>query len=598
MRLIIAILISLISIVANAGTHIVFINGIDGNLKKSDRSAEKILTVLRNTDRLAQMGGETLSVSFWYNPGDGAIDDKAELFAQAAYSSIALREAKKIDPLASPGSALYKQQLGKLYFDLIENGLGDSEEARHIFSVVKSFGAFLSTEVKTLGNSVIVVAHSQGNFFTEAVDAYLKYKASSLDKSNFEKNLKFVGAASVAASTPNGRYISIGEDKALDAHAAATINIPSFTLLPRNSDICELIDVTCYPDLLAVDPPSIHGFLEIYTSNLKDRRTGKALAILLSDHIYQSYIEISEKNCGRIGQPEIFEQLDPPPLRLVAGVKSQFILATNPIEPYSFAGYRWSTSEGVELLTNIPKANITFSSAGAGWISATPVLADGTVCTGSAATSSVTVTGAPLTACTSPVKAVAFTENFATPLDLAKWTVSESGGSVRSGGGSVTLSTVGAKSQFPSIATVTDVIPATGNFSLFCRAKYTNTGPYGAGACVATRNLVAAAGDANYGGYIGVWGGGGSVYMWGFDVDNRQIYYADIAGVNDAHDYETCVINGEVTAYVDGKLIARAPVAPERLRPRRIWLGHPGNAASPNTWVTVETSKIEVRELQ
>lgn len=213
--------------------------------------------------------------------------------------------------------------------------------------------------------------------------------------------------------------------------------------------------------------------------------------------------------------------------------------------------------------------------------------------------STVPSSSLPTSSCSATVTAVPFKEDFSTTLDPLKWSATANGGTVRSGGGSITLSTTGSTAQFPFVATTADVIPSTGNFSIFCRAKYDPTNPYGAGACVATTNLVDASNHAIYDGYLGVWGGANSVYTWGFDSDRVQLYYVPLgSGIKDYHDYETCVINGEVTAYIDGVQVAKKTVPVEKLRPRRVWLGHPGSAAAPNSWVTVETSKIEVRQLQ
>ena len=305
-------------------------------------------------------------------------------------NQVALSNARKIDPKAVAGSSIYKIELGIIYAAAIANGAGDTEEKRHVFSVVKNFGKFLSTEINTLGNNVIVVAHSQGNFFAEAVDAYLRYNASPAALLKYDENLKFVGAASVAASVPNNRYISIGEDKALDAHVAATAGIFPFSVLSRNADICDIADIPCYTTLLAMDPPSMHGFLEIYTSDAVDRLTGNTLSQLLSSGVYQSYIEISERNCGTITPPSIFEQLGPN-YSVDAGKSTKFLTTPSFKRGNIFTTYRWKTSEGVEIGTGVEQANIMFTAIGTGSITVTPVLADGTVCTGSAATSAVTV---------------------------------------------------------------------------------------------------------------------------------------------------------------------------------------------------------------
>ena len=90
MKTLIFIIFVLVHSISNAATNIVFINGIDGKLTKSDASASKLFSVLKNANYFDKMGGNDLGISFWYNPGDGLIDDKVELFNQAAISALAL----------------------------------------------------------------------------------------------------------------------------------------------------------------------------------------------------------------------------------------------------------------------------------------------------------------------------------------------------------------------------------------------------------------------------------------------------------------------------------------------------------------------------
>ena len=104
----------------------------------------------------------------------------------------------------------------------------------------------------------------------------------------------------------------------------------------------------------------------------------------------------AQKNCGSITSPSVVAQQGPS-YTVTAGQSTRFTATARPKDGYPFNSYRWKTSEGVEVLSTIEQANITFTTAGSGSVTVTPVLQDGTVCTLSAATSSVTVQGAGFT---------------------------------------------------------------------------------------------------------------------------------------------------------------------------------------------------------
>ena len=66
-------------------------------------------------------------------------------------------------------------------------------------------------------------------------------------------------------------------------------------ILPRNATLCSIVElVTCLLDLRKIEP-YIHGFLEIYTSDLVDRISGNTLSSILAGLINASFDEIADK---------------------------------------------------------------------------------------------------------------------------------------------------------------------------------------------------------------------------------------------------------------------------------------------------------------
>lgn len=309
MKYILATLLSFItSISFAAGVRVTFLNGIDGEIGKSIKSRDKIKAILVSSGYISKFESVGAKFTYFLNPGDGFVDDKVELFYQATLSSIALSKARnQYGSGIQLGSAEYKYWLGALYRSDIASGLAETEDSRHVHTVVGAVARWVSDYVIRQGNKQIIVSHSQGNFFAEAVDAYIRYGLSDADKALLDKNLRFVGVASVAASTPNNRYISISEDKALDAHVLSTSIIPGFSALPRNANLCVPIDAlplewpACVAGYatLALDP-SLHGFLEIYTSRFTDLASGSSLSAILAKHISDSFDEIVKFGCDGV----------------------------------------------------------------------------------------------------------------------------------------------------------------------------------------------------------------------------------------------------------------------------------------------------------
>lgn len=281
----------LVSVHAFAETKIVFLNGIDGDFWKNDDSKLKLSAILQKAGYGAKLSG--VRYVAWNNPGDGFYDDKRELLTQASLSGEALTLAKITNPSATAQSQDYYEVLGNLYKNKINSGGAETEEARHVYSVVRDLSIYISSEIITRGNKLVIVSHSQGNFFAEAVAAYLTVTKTPAENLKLDANLRFVGVASVAASTPQYRYLSAGEDVALNLHALTTLAISNFFLLPRNVDLCSALLPSCLTEIKNNYDQVIHGFQEIYTSDLLDRITGKPMYKLLSDLVNESFTELN-----------------------------------------------------------------------------------------------------------------------------------------------------------------------------------------------------------------------------------------------------------------------------------------------------------------
>ena len=278
----------------SAEIKIVFLNGIDGYPQKSELSVNKIRAILEGSGYISKMRAAGVKIGSFQNPGDGFFDDKIELLEQAKLSGSALTIAKQTDPLAkADGGQLYSDTLGQLYNNKNINGSADSEKARHVYSVVRNLSKFIKDEILVKNNKLIIVAHSQGNFFSEAVAGYVSVGESIAQQKILNDNLRFVGVASVAASTPTGRYISAREDVALNLHFATTSLVSNFSILPRNIKFCVDLDPVCMPYLQTTIDSSVHGFQETYTSDLYDKITGKQVNKILAELINDSFNELN-----------------------------------------------------------------------------------------------------------------------------------------------------------------------------------------------------------------------------------------------------------------------------------------------------------------
>jgi hypothetical protein len=174
---------------------------------------------------------------------------------------------------------------------------------------------------------------------------------------------------------------------------------------------------------------------------------------------------------------------------------------------------------------------------------------------------------------------------------------------VTSGGGLVAVSGSGA-SRFPYVQSVSNPFPATGDFSLYCKAKYTSIGTAGTGACVGSQ-LSQLAGGSSSGTTFAWWGDAGysevfiaTMNLWSsLGANNQNLYLNSTPSTGTTHEYETCVIGSTVTTYRDGVQIGTATLPVGWVRPAYLWFGNLANVSPGIAWSSFETNKIEVRQL-
>lgn len=283
------------NLIASAATSVVFLNGISGDADSTIDSSFRIATIVKNAGFGNKLNIDK-TISHFYNTGDIWYSDVDEMVVQAKYSAKALNNARIATPNALVGSSQYIKHLGLVYHEGIRDkltpGFWDDEEEAQVLSTVKNLALYINTRL-SLGTKLIIVSHSQGNFYVEAVNGYLRHLKSVDEQKIYDNNLRFVSVASVAASTPaNEKYMSLDEDKALKAQEARTIYISPYEVMQRNVSLCTSDILACSSILSRLDF-LVHGFQKTYTSNEIDVRSGKTLADILVGFINKSFDELN-----------------------------------------------------------------------------------------------------------------------------------------------------------------------------------------------------------------------------------------------------------------------------------------------------------------
>lgn len=200
-------------------TTVVFVNGIMNDEQASCSGSNK----LRTSVSLSGVDLSRYNSTHFYNPTDGALDDVHELRFQAAVSSAAM---------SLGGNPNYYTKLGQLYAGYIEHpelclsyvtAYRDTTLAQAVDILTDDVAAcsrvrrttsrliqFIKAIVTDEGRNVVLVPHSQGNFYVEAAYAYLREKGYEyLDR------IRVFGVAAIAQRPIGGKYLTISQDAAL-----------------------------------------------------------------------------------------------------------------------------------------------------------------------------------------------------------------------------------------------------------------------------------------------------------------------------------------------------------------------------------------------
>jgi hypothetical protein len=212
---------------------ILMVNGIGNGYEDACESLGKL------KDTLSENGVDVdkntgFGFDLFHNETEGYVGDINELRIQAALSSEAVKRDSSNSPIG------YSFALGALYNNLALAVLDktvqnpclsylkyntsspsylrfasnrafdyDEDYCLRIASTTMSLAARLSA-LAAQGNGVVVVAHSQGNFYLEAAYAILRVK----NNPNLSK-IRGVGVAAISLHPVSDRYLTISQDNAL-----------------------------------------------------------------------------------------------------------------------------------------------------------------------------------------------------------------------------------------------------------------------------------------------------------------------------------------------------------------------------------------------
>lgn len=208
---------------------ILFVNGIMNDYQGACDSATALMTSLKGNG----IDANKFQFRFFFNPTEGGLGDVTELRMQAALSSYARK-------LATSGDVdEYYDKLGSLYKTISSgsttcsdffayrsdifpwstiiykynnlNVLERKAEKEACDRIIATTNRLKSVFVKRLlDGPLIVVPHSQGNFYTEAAYGILKYERyADIGK------IRVVGVAAIAKFPVGGKYVTIEQDNAL-----------------------------------------------------------------------------------------------------------------------------------------------------------------------------------------------------------------------------------------------------------------------------------------------------------------------------------------------------------------------------------------------
>ena len=260
---------------------VMFVNGIKNTQQQSCESSEALAALLSAN----AIANGRFNYTYFWNSTQGFFGDNQELLFQTAVSNRFLGQY-------SAGSSDYYKQMGVHY-----NGLraGLSQLTDPVQSGVVYTAGQLKDRMAVLlqyNPGLIVVSHSQGNFYTEAAYAMLVDDG----KTELLAKLKIVGVASLAATAPTpNKYVTQSLDKAIAWQALKLGSNPYYNPLTSNFTPCNIKD-TCSGavDVYKFDSDG-HSFNDIYLNeSILEASTGIALGDVVVNLVRTSIDELTQ----------------------------------------------------------------------------------------------------------------------------------------------------------------------------------------------------------------------------------------------------------------------------------------------------------------
>lgn len=424
----------------NNSPTIIFINGILNDYDSACQSLTRLkATLTSNGVDLNPYDG--VGLELLWNSSDGYAQDINELRIQGALSSLAATRNS-----AGTVSGYYKK-LGEIYQNLTDKSINCASIIQYDKSsaIWKRMSASKSMRMEISpnnlcdrilattgwlrfkmsfargGSEIVVVAHSQGNFYLEAAYSLLLYNNHSSTP-----YIRGVGVAAISKYPVSSKYITLSQDNAISflqtLNTSVIANLqyapaPSTHTACISGNPCDLDHGENPHSLAAITgstslnnlPPEViqalaevvpsdkqvlmHEFLEVYLNqNLTDDSVNKLkLPTHVSGMVADSLRElVSQRNCGDITSPQIVGQQGPL-YSAVVGQSTTFTATAKAKPKYPFEYYQWQTSDGGEGGGPTPDFSRKFVQPGQFTVTVTPILADGTTCTLSSATSKISV---------------------------------------------------------------------------------------------------------------------------------------------------------------------------------------------------------------